>query len=70
MFLIEPGSELTTSRIRVLILGFGFYFVCLKNGKKKNTHTTIIIVLHYLSSIKYVLILMLMFFFKCFVDKC
>lgn len=39
MFLIEPGSELTTSCIRVLILGFSFYSVWVKNDKKTHTHT-------------------------------
>jgi len=59
MFLIEPGSELTTSCIGVLILGFSFYSVWVKNDKKHtHTHNTIIIiVLHYLSSIKCILIL-------------
>jgi len=61
MFLIEPGSELTTSRIRVLILGFSFYSVWLKNDKKNTHNAIIIIVLHYLSSIKCILILITLF---------
>jgi hypothetical protein len=65
MFLIEPGSELTTSRIRVLILSFSFYSVWLKIYKKKihiHAHNAIIIiVLHYLSSIKCILILITLF---------